>query len=83
MRALKQLLALLPLFALVACPVQAQEAKGFAPCAAFTFSVTNTTANQQLSNCGANITLINTTTTEVFYSIGTTNAVTATASSLP
>jgi hypothetical protein len=77
---MKRLLAFLGLLGLVACPAQAQQARGFTPCAAFTFSVTNVSANTQISGCGANVILINGTSTEVFYSIGTTNAVTATAS---
>jgi hypothetical protein len=77
---MQRLLAVLGFLGLLLVPSQAQQARGFTPCAAFTFSVTNSSANIQISGCGANVILINGTSTEVFYSIGTTNAVTATAS---
>jgi hypothetical protein len=77
---MKRLAAALAFLGLLLIPANGQQARGFTPCAAFTFSVTNSSANTQLSGCGANVVLINGTSTEVFYSVGTTNAVTATAS---
>jgi len=77
---MRKIAAVLAFLAALATPAWAQNVQGFTPCAATTFSVTNSTANTQLSGCGPSVILMNGTTTEVFFSLGTTNAVTATAS---
>ena len=76
---MRKLAAALAFLACILTPAWGQESQGFQPCAAFTFSVTNSTANQQLSSCAGVLQLINSTTTEVFYNIGN-SAVSATAS---
>jgi hypothetical protein len=59
--------------------------QGITPCAAFSVSVSGTSANQQLSACGGVVILMNVSTQELFYTYGATSATTATTSnfSLP
>jgi len=59
--------------------------QGITPCAAFSVSVSNTSANQQLSACGGVVILMNVTSQELFYTYGPTSSTTATTSnfSLP
>ena len=59
--------------------------QGITPCASFSISVSNTSANQQLSACGGVVILMNITSQELFYNYGSTNATAAITSnfSLP
>ena len=57
---------------------QAQEARGFAPCAAITVPSIGAAGSQtvQLSNCGANVLLYNISANELFYNIASSAGVT-------
>lgn len=65
------LLALLP---------AASARQGITPCAAFTISVSNTSANQQLSTCGDTVLLWNVGSQEAFYTFGSASNTAATTS---
>ena len=67
----------------ISAPAGSQQ--GITPCAAFSVSVSGTSANQQLSNCGTTILLWNVGTQELFYVVGSASSTAATTSnfSLP
>ena len=76
---------LLVLACLFGCLSVTQAQQGITPCAAFSISASNTSANQQLSACGDTILLWNVGTQELFYNFGTASSTAATSSnwSLP
>jgi len=65
--------------------VSASAQQGIAPCAATSISVSNTTANAQLSSCGQTAILWNVGSQELFYALGPLSSQAATTSnfSLP
>jgi hypothetical protein len=54
---------------------------GLSPCAGGTLAASNVSSNVQLSACGPVVILYNTSSQEVFYAIGPTSAIAATAQS--
>jgi hypothetical protein len=81
------LLFVAPLAFAVCLPAWAQQPpRGFASCAGnppAAISVSNTSANVQLSTCGPNVYLINDGTTEAFWALGSASSTVATTSSNP
>ena len=63
----------------------AQQVAGITPCAAESLSVSGTSGNIQLSQCGPTVIVYNITSQEAFYQLATSSAGTATTSnySLP
>ena len=69
------------LLLLLALPAHAQQTpRGIAPCAAHSLSVTNTSSNVQLSNCGPSLILMNLTSQEAFFNVGQASTPAATTS---
>src|ERR1700721_1679223 len=58
-----------------------QPPKGIAPCAANSISVSNTSGNTQLSTCGSSLIIMNLTSQEAFYNLGSASSTAATTSS--
>src|SRR6185312_14660687 len=54
---------------------------GLTPCAAKSLSVTGSTGNVALSNCGPTVILYNTTSQEAYYNVGSASTTAATTSS--
>ena len=58
----------------------AQQQHGFAPCSANSIAVSNVSANVLLSKCGPSVMLMNITSQEAFYNLGTASSTAATTS---
>jgi hypothetical protein len=57
-----------------------QTPRGIAPCAAHSLSVTNTSSNVQLANCGPSLILMNISSQEAFFNVGQASTTAATTS---
>jgi hypothetical protein len=78
---MKKLLAALLLTALLTLTAHAQQTpRGFATCAAHSLSVTGSSGNVQLSNCGPSVILMNITAQEAFFNVGQASTTAATTS---
>lgn len=68
---MKKLVAI-ALLLLLGCPAFGQQTpKGFAPCGnGLSLSVTNSSGNVQLNNCGPSVVLMNVGTQEAFFNVG-------------
>lgn len=69
----------------VAFPALAQQGHGITPCGAKTLAVSGSTNNVQVTTCGPQLILYNTTSVALFYNFSSSSSVTATTSnySLP
>lgn len=78
----RKLFVLLTFLGGLLAPWEASSQAGLTPCgSAITLSVTNTTSNAQLSNCGGVVLVWNVGTVEAFYTFGTASTTAATTSS--
>lgn len=60
---------------------QSGAPKGISPCAPFSLSVSGSSSNVQLSQCGPSVILMNISTQEAFFNLGSASSTTATTSS--
>jgi hypothetical protein len=68
------------LLSTLAPEAQSGAPKGISPCAAASLSVSGTSSNVQLSQCGPSVILMNITSQEAFFNIGKASTTAATTS---